>query len=68
MKYGHEVGNEMDVSAQAIELGNRDGAFALTAGLGERGGELGAAVDRAGVSTAGLRPPFSRCSPICEWC
>ena len=36
----------MDVSAQSIELGNRDGAFAVTAGLGERGGELRAALDR----------------------
>jgi hypothetical protein len=34
---GHQAGNEMDVSAQSIELGNRDGAFAVTAGLGERG-------------------------------
>src|SRR5271154_2337686 len=43
---GHQAGNEMDVSAQSIELGNRDDAFAVTAGLGERGGELRAALDR----------------------
>jgi hypothetical protein len=36
----------MDVSAEAIELGNRNGAFPVTAGLGERGGELRAALDR----------------------
>ena len=37
---GHQAGNEMDVSGQPIELGNRDGAFTVSAGLGERGGEL----------------------------
>jgi hypothetical protein len=42
---GHQAGNEMDVPAEAIELGNRDGAFTVTAGLGERGGELRAALD-----------------------
>ena len=36
----------MDVSAQPIELGNRDGAFTVPAGLGERGGELRATLDR----------------------
>ena len=43
---GHQAGNEMDVSAQPIELGNRYGAFTVPAGLGERGGELRAALDR----------------------
>jgi hypothetical protein len=43
---GHQAGNEMDVSAEAIELGNRDRAFPVTAGLGERDGELRAALDR----------------------
>ena len=36
---GHQAGNEMDVSAEAIELGNRDGAFpvpASAAGDGRR--------------------------------
>lgn len=42
---GHQAGNEMDVPAQAIELGNRDGAFTVPAALGERGGELGASLD-----------------------
>jgi hypothetical protein len=42
----HQAGNEMDVSAEAIELGNRDGAFTVPAGRGERGGELRAALDR----------------------
>jgi hypothetical protein len=32
---GHQAGNEMDVSAQPIELGNRDGAFTMPPGLGE---------------------------------
>ena len=50
---GHQAGNEMDVSAEAIELGNRDGAFPVPAGLGERGGELRAALDRVGA-LAGL--------------
>ena len=36
----------MDVSAEAIELRNRDGAFTVPAGLGERGGEFRAALDR----------------------
>ena len=36
----------MDVSAEAIELGNRDRALAMTAGLGGRGGELRTALDR----------------------
>ena len=36
----------MDVSAQPIELRNRDGAFTVPAGLGERDGELRAALDR----------------------
>ena len=36
----------MDVSAQPIELGNRDGAFTVPAGLGKRGGELRSALDR----------------------
>ena len=43
---GHQAGDEMNVPAEAIELGNRDGAFPVTAGLGEPGGELGAALDR----------------------
>ena len=42
----HQAGNEMDVSAQAIELGNRHRAFTVPAGLGESGGELRAALDR----------------------
>jgi hypothetical protein len=42
----HQAGNEMDVSAQPIELGNRDGAFTVPAGLGERGGELRPAIER----------------------
>ena len=41
---GHQAGNEMDVSAEAIELGNRDRAFSVSAGFGERGGELRAAL------------------------
>ncbi len=43
----------MDVPAEAIELGNRDGAFTVPAGLGESGGELRAALDRVGA-LAGL--------------
>ena len=39
----------MDVSAEAIELGNRDRAFPVPAGLGERNGELRAALDRIGA-------------------
>jgi hypothetical protein len=45
----HQAGNEMDVSDEAFELANRDGAFSVTAGLDERGGELRAALDRVGV-------------------
>jgi hypothetical protein len=43
---GHQAGNEMDVSAPPIKLGNRDGAFTVPARLGESGGELRAALDR----------------------
>jgi hypothetical protein len=43
---GHQAGNEMNAPAEATELGNRDGAFTVTKGLGKRGGELRAALDR----------------------
>jgi hypothetical protein len=46
----HEAANEMHVARQSIELG--DGgrrSFAVTAGLGQRGGELWASAERVGA-------------------
>jgi len=40
----HQAGNEMHVARETIELCDSHGAFAVTACLRERGGELGAAV------------------------
>jgi hypothetical protein len=54
-----QAGNEMDVSAQPIELGNRDGAFTRPAGLGERGGKLG----RRSIASAPLPVSISTNSP-----
>jgi hypothetical protein len=43
----------MDVTAEAIEIGNRDCALTVTTGLGERVSELRAALDRVSA-LAGL--------------
>ena len=52
----HQARNEMNVAAEAVELGNRDGAaFTVPAGLGECGGRVAGGGVRARV---GALPGF----------
>ena len=50
----------MNVTAEAFELGNRDGAFPVTAGLGERGGELGTRSIASAPSRRRVNPPGAK--------
>jgi hypothetical protein len=56
---GHQAGNEMDVSAEAIERGNRDGAFTVPAGLGVAAASCG----RRSIASAPLPVSISTNSP-----